>query len=339
MLPRGAAVSILAVGSVTAVLGGGYLLQQQAPVVDQNAQIEGLEEPPDLAPAEPAATVAENPSAPASPASSGGPAPAAKKGAAPSGNKPQSPAPKGPSTIDRIMEAVGRNQPASTSSPPAGPGPSAAGTTSIPNVAGVAAPGAETSHPLEAPSGPTATPRENYRDVIVPKDFVVEVVLLKDLSSAEAKVEAPVEARITRTYRIGEDAALPENSRLIGLVSAVEQQGSIKGRGRIEFRFYQLRLPDGSVTGVETPLLRYEGPAPAGATAKKAGGAALGGAAVGILLGGAAGAVKGATAGAAAATAGAVGKEPVPVVIPANIPFDVRLASGVRVYLPAKGKP
>jgi hypothetical protein len=345
MLSRSAAIGVLLVGCLAAIIGGGLLLSTG----DETRGVGGGDEeeviadlPPEAEPAagderptgdDPDAVAgageapkgadpsAEDPGAepatPKQPKRSGGGA-----GGGGGGGPARAPAPAAPSITEQIL-AMMRGRAAA--------GPDVAATPT--------ATGPVTAHPPAAeppgePGAPAAPPKT--RELIVPSDTVVEVEFTKPLSTAESKPDEQIQARVRRNIRVGEELAIPENAKLNGTLLAVDPPGRIKGRGGFEFQFHTLVLPDNSMVAVESPRLRYDGPNPTAAVARKAGGAAVGGAVVGILLGGTAGAAKGAAAGAGAATAGATQADSAPVVIPTGAPFDVRLRNSFVVHVPVR---
>ena len=343
MLSRSVAIGVLLVGCLAAILGGGLLLSRgddpgvavgdadedvfgelppgeeptaaEAPATADNTNADSSESdvpaPPDAAADDPSTATSVSKESKRSGGAGGGPA----------GTTARPPA--APSMTEQILEMMrGR----SAAGGGAGTAPAGGDSAVTANPPATVAP--------DTAAAPVAAPKT--RELIVPGDTVVEVEFTKPLSTAESKPDDQIQARVRRNIRVGEELAIPENAKLNGTLLAVDPPGRIKGRGGFEFQFHTLLLPDNSIVAVESARLRYDGPNPSGAVARKAGGAAVGGAVVGILLGGAAGAAKGAAAGAGAAAAGATQADSAPVVIPANAPFDVRLRNSFVVQVPVR---
>ncbi len=66
------------------------------------------------------------------------------------------------------------------------------------------------------------------------------------VSSATAKLEDRVDARVTRDVRVGGETAVPAGSRLRGEVTLVEEGSKFRGSARLGIRFHTLVLEDGS---------------------------------------------------------------------------------------------
>src|SRR5437660_1556706 len=73
------------------------------------------------------------------------------------------------------------------------------------------------------------------------------------LSSATARVEDRVEARVVRDVRAGGgQVAIPAGSRALGSVMVVEHGGKFKDRARLGIRFHTLVLADGTQMPITT---------------------------------------------------------------------------------------
>src|SRR4029077_3941135 len=111
------------------------------------------------------------------------------------------------------------------------------------------------------------------------------------------------EARVTRDVLANGRVAIPAGSRVLGTVTLVDRGGKVKEQARFGVRFHTLILADGSEVPMNTEQITRTGESPAGGSAKKIGGAAVGGAILGAILGGGKGAAIGAGTGAAGGTA------------------------------------
>jgi len=163
-----------------------------------------------------------------------------------------------------------------------------------------APPTPEAAKPFEAPPEP---PRAKFEDVILPASSVIGLQMESSLSSERSRVEDRVEARVTRDVLSGGHVAIPAGSRVLGTVTLVDRGGKVKEQARLGVRFHTLILADGSEVSLNTEQITREGESPAGSSAKKIGGAAVGGAILGAILGGGKGAAIGAGTGAAGGTA------------------------------------
>ena len=181
-------------------------------------------------------------------------------------------------------------------------GGTAAATEPQPSAAApVPAPSPDPVKPIEAQ--PEAPRQPQFEEVILPVSSVIGLQLESTLSSERARVEDRVDARVTRDVLAAGRVAIPAGSRVLGSVTVVERGGKVKERARLGVRFHTLILADGSELPLHTDAVYREGESPAGNSAKKIGGAAVGGAILGAILGGGKGAAIGGATGAAGGTA------------------------------------
>ena len=151
------------------------------------------------------------------------------------------------------------------------------------------------------------------------------------ISSATARIEDRVEAKVTRDVKVGNTVAIPAGSRAIGSVIQVDRGGKFKDRARLGIRFSTLVLADGTRLPMSTETIYREGEAPGNSSAAKIGGGAIGGAIIGGIFGGAKGAAIGAAAGAGAGTAAVVAGGRNAATLPAGTPVTVRLVKPATV--------
>jgi type IV secretory pathway VirB10-like protein len=123
------------------------------------------------------------------------------------------------------------------------------------------------------------------------------------VSSERARVEDRVDAKVTRDVMADGKVAIPAGSRVIGSITLVDRGGKVKQPARLGVRFHTLVLADGHEVPIRTEPIYREGESPAGDSARKIGGAAVGGAILGAIIGGGKGAVIGGATGAAGGTA------------------------------------
>ncbi|MEW5981278.1 MAG: hypothetical protein AB1806_02785 [Acidobacteriota bacterium] len=265
----------------------------------------------------PAAVSSAPPTATLPPAGRSEPAPA-RRSAPPPAERPQP------------TRAQARSQPPvdphPVGTPPSAP-PSAA--TTVPP----AWPVLEVPPPVEAlpPSPPPAPPEPEFEELVVSSDSVLGLRLLTTVSTANAKLEDPVEARVTRDVRVGNRVAIPIGTRLLGSVTLVERGGRMKERAKLGVRFHTLVLADSTRVPVETEAIYREGDSPGKESAAKVGAAAAGGAILGAILGGGKGAAIGGAVGAAGGTAAVMAGGRNPAVLTSGTAVTVRLQQPVTI--------
>ena len=184
--------------------------------------------------------------------------------------------------------------------------------------------------PARAPE-PPPPPQPQFEEVIVPASSVIGLQVTTALSSERAQVEDRVDARVTRDVIAAERLAIPAGSRVIGSVTVVERGGKLKERARLGVRFHTLVLADGTQVPLRTDSVFREGDSPSGESARKIGGAAIGGAILGAILGGGKGAVVGGATGAAGGTAVVMAGDRNAATLPAGTVVTVRLTAPVTV--------
>jgi hypothetical protein len=156
---------------------------------------------------------------------------------------------------------------------------------------------ARTPEPAPAPPVP------QFEEVVLPTSSVMGLEVDTPLSSEQARLEDRVDARVTRDVVASGRVAIPAGSRVIGAVTVVERGGKVKQTARLGVRFHTLMLADGREIPLSTEPVYREGESPAGESARKIGGAAIGGAILGAIIGGGKGAVIGGATGAAGGSA------------------------------------
>ena len=190
--------------------------------------------------------------------------------------------------------------PAIAVAPPAPPPATAERPVNVSPSAQQPEPVAETPRIQEPP---TAPPVPQFDEVVLPTASVIGLQVDTSLSSERARVEDRVDARVTRDVMADGRVAIPAGARVIGSVTAVERGGKMKERARLGVRFHTLVLADGREVPLRSETIYREGDSPTGESARKIGGAAVGGAILGAIIGGGKGAAIGATTGAAGGTA------------------------------------
>lgn len=176
-----------------------------------------------------------------------------------------------------------------------------------------------------------ATVEREFIEVVVPASSVIGLQVETPLSSERARVEDRVDARVTRDVTADGRVAIPAGSRVIGAVTLVEPGGKIKERARLGVRFHTLVFADGTEVPIRAEPIYREGESPSGESARKIGGATVGGAILGAILGGGKGAVLGGAAGAAGGTAATMAGGRNPASLPAGTVVTVRLTEPVTL--------
>jgi hypothetical protein len=180
--------------------------------------------------------------------------------------------------------------------------------------------------PVEA-----APPPPQVEELVVPASSVIGLRVETPLSTERARVEDRVDARVTRDVMVDGRVAVPSGARTIGSVILVERGGKLKERARLGVRFHTLVLADGTELPINTEAIYREGDSPSGESARKIGGAAVGGAILGALIGGKKGAVVGGATGAAGGTAVVMAGDRNAATLPSGTIVTIRLAAPVGV--------
>jgi hypothetical protein len=302
---------VLAAGCLTAAAGGAYMAIRQNVVEPVPVAAS-----PAPAPTSPAATPVSETEAIVNAA--GAPkAEAESSPATPAASKPaiSSPAPVSfPSSKEGAKTPTATRREAAPAPPkarntnaPAEPRPAAApapATPERPAPASVANQHVEpVQEPARAPEPPPAPAVPEFREVVLPAASVMGLEVETAISSERARIEDRVDAKVTRDVMADGHVAIPAGSRVIGSVTLVDRGGKVKQPARLGVRFHTLVLADGREVSLRTEPIYREGESPASDSARKIGGAAVGGAILGAIIGGGKGAVIGGATGAAGGTA------------------------------------
>jgi type F conjugative transfer system protein TrbI len=329
MNPKLLAAGLLLVGCLAAAGGGAYL------AVRQNTPPQPADTASAPASAVPAGSrpVAETEAVVGKPAESKTPeAPAVTPEAPASSRTAESPArsdarrkPALPVKPPASQTAAAR--PAAPGSPAQKPAPAPERTTEPAAVPPPPEPVSEPVRPVEPPPPPVP----QFEEVIVPASAVIGLQVETPLSSERAHVEDRVDARVTRDVSANGHVAIPQGSRVIGSVTFVDKGGKVKSAARLGVRFHTLVLADGREIPLRTEPFFRDGESPAGDSARKIGGAAVGGAILGAIVGGGKGAAIGSGVGAAGGTAAVMAGDRNAAVLAAGTIVTVRLSAPVTV--------
>jgi type IV secretory pathway VirB10-like protein len=180
---------------------------------------------------------------------------------------------------------------------------------------------------------PPPPPQKVLEELVVSSDSVIGLRIESAVNSEVARVEDPVEARVTRDVRVGSEVAIPTGSRVLGSVILVERGGKMKNAARIGVRFHTLVLPDSTRLPMQTEAIYREGKSPGQESAAKVGAAAVGGAILGAIIGGGKGAAIGGSVGAAGGSAAVMAGGRNPAVLTAGTALTVRLSQPVTIIV------
>ncbi len=186
--------------------------------------------------------------------------------------------------------------------------------------------------PLDV-SAPAASLPPPTRELTVPRDAVIGISLETAVSSATAKLEDRVRARVTRDVRVDDITAIPAGARLEGTVTLVNRGGRFKDRSRIGVQFTTLVVDDARIP-IETEAIFRDGEAPTREATSKIGASAVVGTILGAVIGGKKGAVVGGTAGAAGGTAAVMASDRNDAEIAEGASLTVRLSEPLAVSIP-----
>jgi hypothetical protein len=187
----------------------------------------------------------------------------------------------------------------------------------------------------EPPQAPERTepPAKEYDELVVSPDSVIGLQIEAPVTSERARVEDPVEGRVSREVRVAGRVAIPAGARVLGSVTLVERGGKVKERARLGIRFHTLILADGTHTPITTDTVFREGESPTGQSSAKIGGATVGGAILGAILGGGRGAAIGGSLGAAGGAAAVMSGPRNTATFPAGATVTVRLQAPITVMV------
>ena len=349
MFSKPLAAGLLVLACVTAAVGGAYVAARGNAAPAEAAAVPVAAEPastPSPGPAVKDTEAVVAPPTPAEPLEEPSPEPLEK----PSGPAPAAAArsvkpASAPPAVARRTTAV---NPAPTARPSAS-GPDPASAVPNPRAEAPAAARTEAATPLEAERPRDAGDRERGTEPVPPAPSGPELVELEipaasviglqietPVSTERARIEDRVEARVMRDVSVDGRTAIPAGTRAIGAVTLVERGGKVKERARLGVRFHTLVLADGTQLPIRTDAIMREGESPAGDSARKIGGAAVGGAILGALIGGKKGALIGGATGAAGGTAIVQAGDRSAATLASGAVVTVRLSAPVTVEVEKK---
>jgi len=309
---------------------GAYMALRQTPAAASMPVAGGgagatLQTPADTT----ASAAASHAATPASTRTSAPSAAAVQDPAAPQKPRPTLPAPSKQAAGGSVSGGVSAAPPASQAQPSGGvaaPVASAAGDPVPPPVQ-------EPVVQEPAVPEPPAPPQRVFEELVVSADSVIGLRIENTINSEVARVEDPVEARVTREVRVGPEIAIPTGARVLGSVIQVERGGKMKNAARIGVRFHTLVLPDSTRLQMHTEAVYREGKSPGQESAAKVGAATVGGAILGAIIGGGKGAAIGGAVGAAGGTGAVMAGDRNPAILTAGTALTIRLSQPVTIVV------
>lgn len=199
-----------------------------------------------------------------------------------------------------------------------------------------AGPVTDPAPPLPAPvvdTPPVTDQKPRFEELTVKADSVVGIRIDQALSSASAKVEERVTARVSRDVTVDGRTVLPTGTRLEGTVMLVEPGSKFKGRARLGIRFHTIVLADGQRVPIQTEALYRDSDAAGKSAATKVGAGAAAGAILGAVIGGKRGAIIGAGVGAGGGTAAVMAGDNKEAVLASGTALTMRLTSPVTIMI------
>jgi type IV secretory pathway VirB10-like protein len=184
---------------------------------------------------------------------------------------------------------------------------------------------------VKAAEAAPAPQEPQFEELVIPASSVIGLQVETPLSSERSRLEDRVDARVTRDVTAAGRVAIPAGARVIGAVSEVERGGKMKGVARLGVRFHTLVLADGREVPLRTEAVYREGESAGNESARKIGGAAIGGAILGAIMGGGKGAAIGGAAGAGAGSAAVMAGDRNAATFPAGTVVNIRLSAPAAI--------
>jgi hypothetical protein len=328
MISKPLVLGLLAAGCLTAAAGGAYLAVRQNDGVrtSPSAKLDAA-----TSAAKPVSETEAVVTPPAAPTV--GPSDPASTAAKKSTSRPErdDPAPAKKETPRPARPAATTASKTPSATPPL-PDPAVQVERPSPRDTNPAYPPTPSPAPQPAPVQPEpAPPARQVVEVVVPASSVVGLQIETSINSETARVEDRIEGRVTRDVIADGRVAIPAGTRVLGDVTLVERGGKMKDKARLGVRFHTLVLADGNQMPFRTDSIYREGASPGNESARKIGGAAVGGAILGAIIGGAKGAAIGGATGAGAGSAVVMAGDRNAATLPAGTVVTVRLTSPLTV--------
>lgn len=169
----------------------------------------------------------------------------------------------------------------------------------------------------------------------MPAGTTLELVLDTGVASDVSAVNDEVRAHLLDPVRVDGSDALPQGTPVVGLVTAVERAGKVKGVAQLSLRFSTIEAYGDSYPLAASAVARTAR-ATKGKDALKIGGGAAGGALVGGLVGGKKGAAIGSAVGGGTGTAVVLSTRGEEVRLARGAAVRVRLTEPLTVRVPVR---
>jgi len=214
----------------------------------------------------------------------------------------------------------------------------AASTPSATGAPGTTAGRAEATRPtggLEAPAAaPAPAPAPEWREVTIPAGTSIPVVLDTAVGSDTSRVEEVVTGHLSRSITVGGMTALPEGSRVSGVVTDATRSAKVKGRAHVAVRFDSVTpRGDDQRYKIETASIGRTAASTKKDDALKIGAPAAGGAIIGAIVGGGKGAAIGTAVGGGAGTGVVLATRGKEVAMPKGGALTLRLSQPVTIRI------
>src|SRR5262245_12228236 len=173
------------------------------------------------------------------------------------------------------------------------------------------------------------------REVTIPAGTHLSIVLETPVSSVTSRVEERVDAHLSRAVVVNGATAIPEGSRVGGVVTDATRSGRVKGRAHVAVRFDSL-TPSGSDERytIHTSSVGRTAPGTKKKDALEIGAPAAGGAIIGAIVGGKKGALVGGAVGGGAGTAVVLSTRGKEVKLAKGTALTLRLTQPLTVRMP-----
>lgn len=326
MNPKVLAAGAVIAGCITAAAGGAYVAVRQNAAAPAPASQQAPAAAPSPAPAASGQPVSETEAIVATPEAKPAELPAEAPAPAPA---PEKVAPK--PEPRRAPQKPASAPPARNATAVATPPPAAPVERPQERVPAPSLPAVDPTPDTRAADAPPTPPEPQFEELVVPASSVIGLRVETPLSSERSHVEDRVDARVTRDVLAGGRVAIPAGARVIGAVSEVDRGGKMKNAARLGVRFHTLVLANGQEVPLRTEAVFREGESPGNESARKIGGAAIGGAILGAIIGGGKGAAIGGAAGAGAGSAAVMAGDRNAATLPAGTVVNVRLSGPATI--------
>ena len=188
------------------------------------------------------------------------------------------------------------------------------------------------ARPAAAPGAPAAASAPVWREVTIPAGTNLPVVLDSAVGSETSRVEEAVTAHLSRSITIGEVTALPEGSRVSGVVTAATRSAKVKGKAHVAMQFNSVTpRGDDERYKIQTAAVGRTAAATKKDDALKIGAPAAGGAIIGAIFGGKKGAAVGTAVGGGAGTGVVLSTRGKEVLLPKGAALTLRLSEPVTI--------